>query len=59
MANNLDRFTNVFGRSKFDKMVHKLGSTISFNRIKQRRGLLMWDLVNQGIKNIFIRLRLK
>ena len=32
MANNLDRFTNVFGRSKFDKMVHKLGSTISFKR---------------------------
>ena len=57
MANNLDRFTNVFGRSKFDKMVHKLGSTISFKRIKQRRGLLMWDFVNQGSKNIFIKLQ--
>ena len=57
MANNLDRFTNVFGRSKFDKMVHKLGSTISFKRIKQRRGLLMWGFVNQGSKNIFIKLQ--
>ena len=36
MANNLDKFTNVFGRSKFDKMVHTtytMGFYYIFTRI--------------------------